>query len=183
MTDEQQTDSTTDAAPRLFAFYQEDKAIVDGLSKAMRMLLQRDGLTAHQVADIAMVILVLERLPYSTDGAYVDVHFTERSEEGHASWGFEVTGEYFGLQTSEYMAGPYGGDSSSRTEFETHVGGGRSPVEPWQLEDWLSVFSGHAEPDGPEAEVHVESLDALVASASSQAVPHDRWEQLESEYA
>lgn len=56
-----------DSKPLLYSLRHEEKSFVESLCDVVRVLLQRDGITAKEVYLSAVLLKVLARLPLVTD--------------------------------------------------------------------------------------------------------------------
>jgi hypothetical protein len=86
----------------------------------------------------ASVLLALERLPATTPGVQVTLGFAQPNTDGNYGWAdIEISENEFRLGVGEHFYDPsVGGDTESRTVFETQAGGDWREGD---IDDWLPV--------------------------------------------
>ena len=86
----------------------------------------------------ASVLLALERLPATTPGVQITFGFAQPNTSGNFGWAdIEISENEFRLGVGEHFYDPsVGGDTESRTVFETQAGGDWREGD---IDDWLPV--------------------------------------------
>ena len=95
-------------------------------------------MSPHALRTAAVLLLALERLPRSTSGISASLAFLSDNTNGNYGWAsIEFCEKEFELGTGEHFYScAVGGDTQSRTVFETQVG---TSLRNGNIEDWLET--------------------------------------------
>jgi hypothetical protein len=114
----------------------DDKPKIERLVKLVRSQLFR--MSPSDLRAAASVLFALERLPATIPGVMVTFGFSQPNNDGNYGWvDIAISEDEFRLSEGEHFYDPsVGGDTETRTKFETEVGGNRCRGD---IDDWLSV--------------------------------------------
>jgi hypothetical protein len=114
----------------------DDKPKIEQVIELVRNHLS--SMAPGELRAAASVLLALERLPAITPGIRVTFGFTRPNTDGNYGWAdIEISEDEFRLGVGEHFYDPsVGGDTETRTVFETLAGGDWREGD---IEDWLPV--------------------------------------------
>lgn len=128
------------------------------------------SMSHDEMRPAAAVLLALERLPYATPGVGVRLNFSTSIQEGNYAWAsLDISDEEFQLGLGEYISGPFGGDTESRTVFYAQAG---SDWREGDINEWLSSAQHYGPPQADEGEdsSDYEAIDQFLGGKFSEFV-------------
>ncbi len=155
----------------LFPFTIYERDLIHKLATAIRGSLTK--LAPAELRLMATFLFALERLPYATEGFYIDLAITQRHANSFSYINVEIGGSAFRLATGESVYSPdVGSDNHSETNLEMEIGGFRDGTTQ-DFEEWLDKFSFLAS-DGSYSFEGEDNLDLDL----TEEVPADGWDRL-----
>ena len=152
-------DDSTPTSGR-YPLYERDRAAVASIAQLIRD--HASSMSPRELRSASAVLLALERMPYATPGVHVSFGFSTHNRDGNFAWAdIDIYEEEFRLGLGEHFYDPtVGGDTESRTVFETQAG---SNWRDGEIEDWLTSAQVIANEGRPTVEDHsdFEAIDWL----------------------
>ncbi len=164
----------------LFPFYREEKELVAGCERFVRLLLKRDDVTPRQVIELGSLLAGLERLPRPTENLCVSASLSFEQSGSKMYQTLELSASEFRIDNAGWVSGPAGGDSVSNTVFEIEVGWRDEDCSPLEAYDWIASVCRSA-PDASFAVVVEDTSDAPVQwqwGEEDSSGEGDAWERL-----
>jgi hypothetical protein len=123
-TDYDDDDDTPEWNSDFFAIPIDYASLFDLLSFGADHLLRRPNLTPREIAGIALLKFVTNRLPLITRGCELSLNvYSEDSQGGRIGYYLEISEWGIEIGRADYEGGPCGGDSQIDTIFRAEPGG------------------------------------------------------------
>ena len=132
--------------------YPLDEVELSAVASVAQLIRSRtSSMSPHVLRSAAALLLALKRLPYATPCVDVSFGFSTPNRDGNYAWAdVEINEEEFRLGLGEHFYDPaVGGDTESRTVFETQAG---SSWRDGDIEDWLIFAQDIAQRGYPTVE-------------------------------
>ena len=117
-----------------FPLDEEDLAAIADVAELIQG--RTSSMSPAELRGAATVLLALKRLPHATPGVQVSLEFSTPDADGNRAWAdLEICAEEFRLDLGQHFYDPsVGGDTESRTVFETQSG---TDWKEGEIHDWL----------------------------------------------
>jgi hypothetical protein len=143
----------------LFAFTIDDGYYIEQVTKAVRGLLKRPGLTPRQIVSIGRALHGLERLPLRTPGLDIQISLVDKINDAASSYHFFISTDRFATESGGYDNFGFGTDSFSGPTFEVEYGFREYDSISIPEVSWSNIFS---EMTAAELQIEDNSEDSLM---------------------